>query len=255
MIRWSGRSAVTNHPAVLLGRQTIVALTRPEVRMLQQDTPGVLNSRFSSGGATMFRRLVTVVVAVGLVVSMTQTRTIAQEVKTPPAGKQFRKPDVIYVPTPYEVVEKMLDMANVQKGEVVYDLGCGDGRIVVAAAKRGAKATGWDINPERVKEAVENVKKNKVEQNAKIIHDDIFTLDLSGANVVTLYLLTSLNEKLIPQLEKLKPGSRIVSHDFSMPGVKPDQVVDFTCQDGGSHTIYFWTTPLKKEKKKTVQDF
>ncbi len=204
----------------------------------------------------MFRLLVAVVVGVGLVVSMTPTRTIAQDVKTPPpAGKQFRKPDVIYVPTPYEVVEKMLDMANVQKGEVVYDLGCGDGRIVVAAAKRGAKATGWDINPERVKEAVENVKKNKVEQNAKIIHDDIFTLDLSGANVITLYLLTSLNEKLIPQLEKLKPGSRIVSHDFSMPGVKPDQVVDFTCTDGGSHTIYFWTTPLKKEKKKTVEDF
>ncbi|MBM4093960.1 MAG: hypothetical protein FJ276_31820 [Planctomycetes bacterium] len=98
----------------------------------------------------MFRLFVAVVVGVGLVVSMTPTRTIAQEVKTPPAGKEFRKPDVIYVPTPYEVVEKMLDMANVRKGEVVYDLGCGDGRIVVAAAKRGAKATGWDINPERV---------------------------------------------------------------------------------------------------------
>ena len=198
----------------------------------------------------MYRGLVALVVAIGLLIPMTSTWTIAQEVKAPSADKQLRKPDVVYVPTPQEVVEKMLDMVKVQKGDVVYDLGCGDGRIVVAAAKRGAKATGWDINPERVKEAVENVKKNNVEQNAKIIHDDIFTLDLSGANVVTLYLLTSLNEKLIPQLEKLKPGSRIVSHDFSMPGVKPDQVVDdFTCQDGGSHTIYLWTTPLKKEKK------
>jgi tRNA G37 N-methylase Trm5 len=196
----------------------------------------------------MHRLLVALVVAIGLVMSLTPAWTIAQEVKEPSASKQFRKPDVIYVPTPDEVVEKMLDMAKVEKGGVVYDLGCGDGRIVVAAAKRGAKATGWDINPERVKEAEANVKKNKVEQNAKIIQDDIFTLDLSGANVITLYLLPSLNVKLIPQLEKLKAGSRIVSHDFSMAGVKPDQVDQVTCKDGGSHTIYLWTTPLKKEK-------
>ena len=112
------------------------------------------------------------------------------------------------------------------------------------------QATGWDINPERVKEAEANVKKNKVEQNAKIIQDDIFTLDLSGANVITLYLLPSLNVKLIPQLEKLKPGSRIVSHDFDMEGVKPDQVVEFTGKDNSSHTLYLWTTPLKKEPLK-----
>ncbi len=203
----------------------------------------------------MSRRLVAAVVAIGLLVPMTQPWTSAQDAKESAVGKKFRKPDVIYVPTPHEVVAKMLDMAQVQKGDIVYDLGCGDGRIVVAAAQRGAKATGWDINPERVKEAQENVAKNKVEANAKIIHDDIFTLDLSGANVVTLYLLTSLNEKLIPQLEKLKPGSRIVSHDFSMPGVKPEQVVDFTCTDGGGHTIYLWTTPLKKEKKATAGTF
>jgi tRNA G37 N-methylase Trm5 len=171
---------------------------------------------------------------------------MAQEVKKQPAGKKFREPDVIFVPTPHEVVEKMLELAQVKKGDVVYDLGCGDGRIVVAAAKRGAKATGWDINPERVQEAEANVKKNKVEQNAKILHDDIFTLDLSGANVITLYLLPSLNEKLIPQLRKLKPGSRIVSHDFSMNGIKPDRVVEVNGDEVGYHTIYLWTTPLTK---------
>ena len=107
-------------------------------------------------------------------------------------------------------------------------------------------STGWDINPERIKEARANVKKNTVEQNAKILHDDIFTLDLSDTNVITLYLLPSLNVKLIPQLEKLKPGSRIVSHDFSMEGVEPDQVVQFTGKNDSSHTTTFGRRPKKK---------
>jgi len=196
----------------------------------------------------MSRSLVVVVVAIALLTPTILARTMAQEVKDAPAKKEFRTPDVIFVPTPHEVVKKMLDMAKVKKGDVVYDLGCGDGRIVVAAAKRGAKATGWDIDPIRVKEAKANVKENKVEANAKIIHDDIFTLDLSGANVITLYLLSSLNVKLIPQLEKLKPGSRIVSHDFGIKGVTPDQTVEVVTDDGDNHTVYLWTTPLKKEK-------
>jgi SAM-dependent methyltransferase len=198
----------------------------------------------------MFRLLVAMVVAFGLFMPMTPASTTAEDGKQPSADKQFREPDVIYVPTPHEVVEKMLDMAKVKKGDVVYDLGCGDGRIVVAAAKRGAKASGWDINPDRVKEAKANVKKNKVEQNAKIFHDDIFTLDLSKANVVTLYLLPELNVRLIPQLERLAPGSRIVSHDFDMRGVRPDREIEITSQeDGENHTLYLWTVPLKKEKK------
>ncbi len=207
----------------------------------------------------MYRVLVAMVAAIGLLMPVALGQT-AQKVKEAPAQKKFHEPDVIYVPTPHEVVEKMLDMAKVKKGDVVYDLGCGDGRIVVAAAKRGAKATGWDIDPVRIKEAQENVKENKVEENAKIIQDDIFTLDLSGANVITLYLLPTLNVRLIPQLEKLKPGSRIVSHDFDMAGVTPDEVVEMELKDNGgndstdeirgsSHTVYLWTTPLKKEKE------
>jgi precorrin-6B methylase 2 len=160
-----------------------------------------------------------------------------------------RRPDVIFVPTPDEVVAKMLELAEPKKTDLVLDLGCGDGRIVVAAAKKyGCHAVGYDIDPVRVKESLENVKKNKVEDLAKIEQKDIFELDLSKANVITLYLLPSLNVKLIPQLEKLKPGSRIVSHDFDMAGVKPDKVVTVTSKDGGEHTVYFWTTPLKKEK-------
>jgi len=177
-----------------------------------------------------------------------RSRTPAKQ-KTTKIKKAFRKPDVIYVPTPQEVVDKMLELAQVTKDDLVYDLGCGDGRIVVTAAKKyGCKCVGYDINPKRIKESLENVEKNNVGNLVRIEQEDIFTLDLSDANVITLYLLPSLNVKLIPQLEKLKPGSRIVSHDFDMRGVKPDKVVKINSENEYSdHTIYFWTTPLKKE--------
>ena len=163
--------------------------------------------------------------------------------------EKTRKPDVIYVPTPQKVVDKMLEMAQVTKDDLVYDLGCGDGRIVVTAAQKyGCKAVGYDINPKRIRESRANVKKNDVGDLVRIEQKDIFTLDLSEANVITLYLLPSLNVKLIPQLEKLKPGSRIVSHDFDMQGVTPDKVVKVDTGNGGTeHTVYLWTTPLKKE--------
>ena len=167
--------------------------------------------------------------------------------------KKSREPDVIFVPTPPSVVDKMLELAQVTKDDLVYDLGCGDGRIVVTAAKRyGCKAVGYDIDPQRIKEAQENVDANNVGHLVRIEHKDIFTLDLSEANVITLYLLPSLNVKLIPQLEKLKPGSRIVSHDFDMRGVKPDRVVTLTTDENEvEHDVYLWTTPLKKMKKET----
>jgi predicted RNA methylase len=150
------------------------------------------------------------------------------------------------------VVDKMLELADVKKTDVLYDLGCGDGRIVVTAAKKyGCKATGYDIDPERIKESLENVEKNNVGSLVEIKQEDIFGLDLSKADVITLYLLPSLNVKLIPQLEKLRSGSRIVSHDFRMKGVKPDKVVRVTSKDDNrKHSIYLWTTPLKKRPKK-----
>jgi len=165
--------------------------------------------------------------------------------------KKIREPDVIFVPTPHSVVDQMLKLAKVTKKDVVYDLGCGDGRIVIAAAKKyGCKAVGFDIDPKRVKESRENVKKAGVQHLVTIKQADIFKLDLRGATVITLYLLPSLNVKLIPQLKKLKPGCRIVSHDFDMRGVKPDKVVHVKDKESGfEHTIYLWTTPLKMEKK------
>lgn len=162
-------------------------------------------------------------------------------------AEKIKEPDVIFVPTPHEVVAKMLELADVKKTDLVYDLGCGDGRIVCTAAEKfGCKAVGFDVDPQRIKESLENVKKHKVEALVKIEQKDIFTLDLSPANVITLYLLPELNVKLIPQLEKLKPGSRIVSHDFRMRGVRPDKVETVKAKDGSEHQVYFWTTPLKK---------
>jgi SAM-dependent methyltransferase len=171
-----------------------------------------------------------------------------------------KAPDVVYVPTPQEVVNKMLELAEVKPGDVVYDLGCGDGRIVVTAAKKfGVKAVGFDINPERVKESLENVKSNKVEHLVTIKEADIFTLDLREANVVTLYLLPDLNVRLMPQLQKLQPGSRIVSHDFDMRGAKPVVTHKMNLNGSGSsstgdyessaaeHTIYKWVVPWQKD--------
>jgi len=159
-----------------------------------------------------------------------------------------KKPDVIFVPTPQVVVDKMLELAEVGPDDVLYDLGCGNGIIVVSAAKKGAKTTGFDVDPQRIRETQENIQKNEVEGRAKVVQKDIFTLDLSDVDVVTLYLLPSLNVKLIPQLEKLKPGARIVSHDFDMSGVKPAKVVKVK-GPSREHTVYLWRTPLEKESE------
>ena len=153
---------------------------------------------------------------------------------------KLREPDVIYVPTPQNVVDAMLKLANVHSGDVVYDLGCGDGRVVVTAAKQyGVRGVGIDINPERIAEAQENVRKNEVTNRVTIRNEDLFEADIKEASVVTLYLLTSLNVKLRPKLWRdLKPGTRVVSHSFDMGDWKPEKQMNV---DG--HTIYLWTIP------------
>ena len=154
------------------------------------------------------------------------------------AGVKLRDPDVIYVPTPQEVVDAMLAMANVSSTDVVYDLGSGDGRIpITAAQKYGARAVGIDINPQRIKEANENLAKANVGGKVKFLNQDLFETDISEATVVTLYLLPSLNLKLMPTLKKLKPGTRIVSHSFDMGTEWPPEKT----QDVGGRTIYLWT--------------
>jgi len=153
-----------------------------------------------------------------------------------------RAPDIFYVPTPQEVVDAMLKLAKVTPKDVVYDLGCGDGRIVVTAAKMGARSVGIDIDPQRVDEATGNVNAAGVAARARIVQGDLFESDIREATVVTLYLLSSLNQKLRPKLlADLQPGTRIVSHAFDMGDWKPEQ----TMKVGGT-TIYLWRVPAKK---------
>ena len=158
-------------------------------------------------------------------------------------GKQLRSPDVVYVPTPHEAVDAMLKVAKVGKNDVVYDLGSGDGRIPITAVQKynAARAVGIDINPDRIKEAEANLKAAGVGDRVRFLNEDLFEANISDATVVTLYLLPSLNLKLLPKLlAELKPGTRIVSHAFDMGSWKPQQ----TLKADGS-TVYFWTIPAK----------
>lgn len=153
------------------------------------------------------------------------------------------RPDVPYVPTPDDVVQAMLKLAGVQKSDVVYDLGCGDGRIVIAAARvYGAHGVGVDINPDRIRDARINAKQAGVEDLVKFVEGDLFDADIKEASVVTLYLLPSINLKLRPKLWRdLKPGTRVVSHAFDMGDWKPQKT-----DEVDSRPVYFWTIPETK---------
>jgi|SRR5688572_3742373 len=169
-------------------------------------------------------------------IALSTSLALAQEV----AEQPFKK-DVPYVPTPEPIVELMLDMAGVGPKDVVYDLGSGDGRIVIAAARRGARGVGIDIDPERVREANANAKKAGVTDKVKFIEGDLFDADIDDATVVTMYLLTDVNLKLRPKLlSELKPGSRIVSQTFDMGDWEPEKT-----QEIGFTKVYYWTVPSK----------
>lgn len=186
-------------------------------------------------------------IALALVISAPAPRAAApqaepaQQATAPPK----HAPDVIYVPTPQTVVEAMLDLAKVTPNDVVYDLGCGDGRFVVTAAKKyGAKAVGIDIDPQRIAEARRNVDAAGVSDRVQIVEGDLFEADIRPATVVTLYLLSSLNEKLRPKLmRELRPGTRIVSHAFNMGDWQPEQSIEI---DG--RQAFLWTIPSKKSE-------
>ena len=169
------------------------------------------------------RRLLTVLTLAAVLTTL-PLAAAAQDAAAP------RRPDVIYVPTPEEVVEAMLQVAKVTKADAV-----------TAAKKYGARAVGIDIDPQRIKEANENVQKNGVGDKVRIIQGDLFEANISEATVVTLYLLPSLNQKLMPKLMKdLKPGTRIVSHAFDMGEWKPEQELDVA-----GRKVYYWTIPKR----------
>jgi hypothetical protein len=176
----------------------------------------------------------TVIISSGVAVKITQ----AQEGKIVP-----------YVPTPQAVVDRMLELAEVKKGDVVYDLGSGDGRIVVTAAKKyGVKAIGFEIDPQRIKESHENIKKAGVENLVEIRQQDIRTVDLSQASVLTMYLLPEVNLMIRPNIWKqMKPGSRVVSHDFDMGDWKPLKIEEIKDDSSWEHKLYLWHVEAGKK--------
>ena len=183
-----------------------------------------------------------------LVLAMLSVATAAAQ-NAPPR----REPDVPFVPTTDEAVQAMLKLADVKKTDVVYDLGCGDGRIVIAAAKSyGAHAIGIDINPVRIAEARENAKIAGVENLVRFEENDLFQADIHEASVVTLFLLSSVNLKLRPKLlQDLKPGTRIVSNTFDMGDWKADKEVTVGNQDDEgflSRRLYLWIVPPRNGK-------
>ena len=178
------------------------------------------------------RLAVTTLAAVGLLTPLPAAPVMAQE-------PQSLAP---YVPTPQDVVLQMLELAGVTRDDVVYDLGCGDGRIVITAALTyGARGVGIDFDPERIAEARANARLQGVEDRVRFIQQDAMTADVSEATVVTLYLLSSSNVKLRPNLTRqLAPGARIVSHAFRMGDWEPDETLHFQDERGNARTLYLW---------------
>lgn len=163
-----------------------------------------------------------------------------------PAQDEQPLPSPVYVPTPQEVVDEMLKLGGVHKGDVVYDLGCGDGRIVVSAVKLGARGVGVDIDPERIRESNENAQAAGVTDRVTFLNEDLFAVDITPATVVTLYLLPARLTKLRPKLwRELRPGTRIVAHDFDLGDWKPEKTLELE-----THRLFLWTIPADKAQLK-----
>jgi methyltransferase family protein len=187
----------------------------------------------------MRRSNVTSLLAVVLTL-VTLTGALAQG----PATKPLKTPEVPYVPTHQVVVAEMLSIAGVGPDDVLYDLGSGDGRIVIAAAKQfGTRGVGYDIDPERVREANANARRAGVTDKVRFVQGDIFNADIKDATVVTLYLLPDVNLRLRPKLlSELEPGTRIVSHNYDMGDWIPEKSKRMAV-NGSDHFVYFWTVP------------
>jgi hypothetical protein len=181
---------------------------------------------------------------------LTAKNSSSQPQRSTRKKRHLRKPDVIYYPTPPETVAEMLRMAKIKKGDVLYDLGSGDGRIPIAAAKEyGIRAVGIEIDPKLVTEADENARQAGVSELVRFRNEDMFRVDVSEATILTLYLSEKLNVLLRPKLlSELRPGSRILSHDFRMGDWKPEQTVR-VAWGKLYRTVYLWTVPAQKVKE------
>lgn len=186
-------------------------------------------------------------IALGMVIACGSCpgRSAAQ---APDDDEPSRTPDCVYVGTPYDVATKMVDVAGLKKGDVVCDPGCGDGRVLIAAAHRcGCRGTGYELDPRLANEARQIAKKRGVDRLVEVQIQDIFTADYRGYDVVLMYLLPDMIVRLLPELEKLKPGARIVAHDYGIQGVVPDKTLSFLSnEDNVQHTVYLYTLPLHK---------
>jgi SAM-dependent methyltransferase len=160
----------------------------------------------------------------------------------------FRDPDVPFVTTPNDVVSAMLDLAEVSEADTLYDLGSGDGRVLIAAGRRGAKAVGIEIDPALVRQSREAVRAAGLADRVSVRRGDIFREDLTPATVITLYLMPDVNARLRPQLDRLRPGTRVVSHMYRIPGAKSAKRVEVqSAEDGVGHPLYRWVTPIEWE--------
>lgn len=184
--------------------------------------------------------------------ALKEPRPKAEVITLPAPPKVETAPAMeVYVPTPQDVCEKMLELADVKQSDVVVDLGSGDGRIVITAAKKyGCKSTGYELDEELTRLSQQSIEQAGLKELAAIERKDVLTADLGGASVITMYFSESFLKKLRPQLEKLKPGTRIVSHQFQIPGATPEKMLGILSpHDGVQHAIYLWTIPLKESAR------
>jgi SAM-dependent methyltransferase len=163
-------------------------------------------------------------------------------------AEQIHKPNVVYVGTPYDLISIMLEMARIRKQDVIYDLGCGDGRTVILAAKKySCRGIGYDIDPIMVQSSKANALRNRVDNLVHIVHADILTLDLSQATVILIYLNPEMNRKLLPQLDRMKSGTRVICHNYGLPGIVADQTLAYLSnEDNTTHIMILYTAPLKR---------
>lgn len=191
------------------------------------------------------RSVLTVCLSLVGVVAYAQATQPTNKPFEPTVGQQGK--DVVWVPTSQVLVDKMLDLANVTPADFVIDLGSGDGRTVITAAKRGARSMGVEYNPEMVKLSQDNVQKEQVGSRARIVQGDLFETDLSEATVITMFLLPSINLKLRPHILELNPGTRIVSNTFTMEDWEPDQTATVSDDCTSWCTALLWYVPAKVE--------